>query len=422
MTRGSILHIAPFIWSMGYGKGIFGVQVYKLFEKYGYNQLFVVPNVNVFNPEVVINSTFLKQAGLHGIVFKLDKSALRTEASIIASGAASLLGKSIWFLCYMFLSFCVSLKLLAGFRDVICIYAHTWLAVPQAYILSKLFRVPCVYRVYGIHNYSIALRENAIKFLLKPDLVVFKIPCDTCIITNDGTMGKAVAIRMGVPDDKILYLLDGVPDDFFNPLSDEHNVCLEHKRFELEIQSEKKVILYAGRIVGWKGVGRLIHVLHLIRKKKPEIDVCLVIAGDGYLRHYFEELACSLGLKDNVIFLEAVGRKKLRNLFAFSDIYLTLQDLTNLSNSVLEAMTQGLCVVAGDVGGAREIIENMKNGVLVPLFDLEKTADVIVDLLLNNDLRRSIGGEAQRYAKTHFLTWEERMKYELDWISERLLL
>ena len=417
MSKGIILHIAPFIWTMGYRKGIFGVQAYKLFEKYGYNELFVIPDVNVFNPKVTISRTTLKQAGLNGTIFKFDRSVLRTvKVAIKASGATSFLSKFIWFLCYMFFSFCVSLKLLAGFRrKVVCIYAHTWVAVPQAYILSKLFRIPCVYRVYGIHNYSVGLIKNTAKFLLKPDLLIFKIPCDAYVITNDGTMGKAVAMRMGVPEDKILYLLDGVSDDIFTPLSGEHDISLKHVRSELGIP-------YAGRIVGWKGIDRLIRVLYFIRMKKPEIDVCLVIAGDGYLRSALEELANNLNLKDNVIFLGAVERKRLKKIFASCDIYLTLQDLTNLSNSLLEAMAQGRCVVAGNIGGTREIIENMKNGVLVPPFDLEKTADVIIDLLLKDRLRRSIGRAAQRYAKTHFLTWRDRMKYELDWISKRLLL
>lgn len=422
MSRKTILHITPFIWTMGFKKGIFGVQAYALFEKFGYHEVFITPDINLFSG-MKNSKEMLKKAKLDGTVFKFG-SVLGASTLVNTSGKFSFLNKLVYFLLYMFICFFVCLKTLSRLRNVVCIYAHTWTCVPQGFLLGKLFRIPCVYRVYGIHNYELGLTGTAANSLLKPDLLIFKIPCDAYVITNDGTMGKSVAMRMGVSEDRILYVFDGVPKDFFTDLGNVHYDYAERMRFQLArtlgLRPGGKIVLYVGRLVYWKGIDRLIRVLHSAREKKPETDMCLIIAGDGDLRYSFEKLVEDLDLKRDVFFLGSVERGQLKGLLASCDVYLTLQDLTNLSNSLLEAMAQGRCVVAGDVGGTREVIENMTNGVLVSLSDEGKIASVIVDLLLNNNLRRSIEEGAKEYAKTHFLVWDDRIKFELDWISKSL--
>jgi glycosyltransferase involved in cell wall biosynthesis len=420
MSKKTILHIAPFIWTMGYQRGIFGVQSYTLFEKFGYDEFFIAPDINLFSTNVKINNEMLKKAKLNGIVFEFSKMVGASKL-IDNIGKFSFLNKFAYFFLYMIICFFISLKALSRLRNVVCIYAHAWVCVPPAFLLSRLFGIPCISRVYGIHNYKIGLFGNAIRSLSKSDLLIFKIPCDAYVITNDGTMGKSVAMRMGVPEDKILFELDGVPEDFFVGIHNWHNGNLDNPCFRSALPSERRIILYVGRLIEWKRADRLIYVLHSAHRKNPETNMCLVIAGDGPLLGSLKNLVADLNLEDKVVFHGSVERNRLKELFASCDIYLTLQDLTNLSNSVLEAMAQGRCVVAGDVGGTRDVIEDKKTGFLVPLHNSEETSSIIVDLLSNEGLRCLIGEKAKLYAMKHFLVWSDRAKYELDWITEKFL-
>jgi glycosyltransferase involved in cell wall biosynthesis len=401
---------------MGTGKGILGVESYRLWEKYGYNQFFVVPNLNLFDPALIMNSDAFKEAGFHGAVFRTGNVLLKLAKTYLhRPNPVSIPTKLVWFSYYMVMSFVWSMKVLSTQDNVFCIYAHTPWSVFPVFAVSKLFRVPFMIRAYGIHNYKKGVEGTALEVLSKPDLIIYKIPSNGYIISNDGTMGKKVATRLGVNNEDILFVLDGVN----NPANNKQD--RKKTRLDFGIPPNKKVALYAGRLIEWKRVDRLLRVFALVKEKIGN-NVLLVVAGDGPLRKSLMKLSSELTLENNVIFLGSINHENLRILYSFSDLYVSLQDLTNLSNSVLEAMTQGLCVIAGDSGGTRDVIANMKNGVLVPLSENEKTADIIATLLSNDELRQKIGREGQKYAETTFLDWENRMKKELFWVLDRLQL
>jgi glycosyltransferase involved in cell wall biosynthesis len=420
MSKKTILHLAPFIWTMGYKKGIFGVQAYLLFEKFGYNVFFIAPDINLFDPTVKINNEMLKKARMSGVIFDFE-NLIGASKLLNKTGRLSFLNKSAYFFLNMLICFSVSLKALSGLRNVACIYAHTWVCLPPAFLLSKLFGIPCIYRVYGIHNYKIGLVESLVSALLKIDLLMFKIPCDAYVITDDGTMGKAVAVRMGVPENKILFIHTGVPDDFFVNANSTLSYAFGDPWCKLNLLSERKKVLYVGRLVEWKRIDRLIQVLYSVCQKDPKLNVCLIIAGDGPMLGSLKKLVVDMNLEGKVFFLGSVKRSQLNDLFVSCDIYLTLQDLSNLTNSLLEAMARGRCVVAGDIGGTRNVIIDNDTGFLVPLHDIEEISSLVVKLLSNDDLRLLIGQRAKMYAENNFMIWSNRMKYELEWISKKVL-
>jgi len=417
--KGTIFHITPFIWTMGYRKGIFGVEAYKLTRRYGFFEYFLAPNVNIFGPKNVYNQKHLENVGIRGKIFKNDYRFLRpAQGATRRLGLSSNIGKIIWFLSFMGLSFIESFIIISRIKDVKYIYAHTWLAVPQSYILSKIFRVPIIYRIYGIHNYVAALKDKTYNNFLKPDLLVFTIPCDAYVITNDGTLGKAVALRMGIPESKILFLLAGYPG------VPEDNLKKENDREELfkkfKVKDNTKLIFYAGRLIIWKGIERLIRVIYYIKKKKPKLDVKLVIAGDGDKKEYFRGLTKDLNLENDVIFLGSIPSERVGDYLTHCDLFLSLQDLSNVTNTLIEAMKNGACVVVGDVGGTKDIIHNNKNGVLVPRNNYEKIGYTIINLLDDDKERIRLGMSAKEYAKDNFVTWERRIKMELDWVVTTL--
>ena len=67
-----------------------------------------------------------------------------------------------------------------------------------------------------------------------------------------------------------------------------------------------------------------------------------------------------------------------------------------------EALAAGTAVVATETEGAKEVIEDQKTGLLVPIGNVQRIAESVTQLLANSAVRREIGMRAQQTAKTRF--------------------
>jgi glycosyltransferase involved in cell wall biosynthesis len=124
-------------------------------------------------------------------------------------------------------------------------------------------------------------------------------------------------------------------------------------------------------------------------------DAHLVIAGDGQCRGELVERARELGLSDRVHFLGA--REDIDAIIASLDIAALSSDYEGLPLFALECMAHGTPLVATDVGGLSEIVEDGVNGLLVPTRDPEALAEAIGGLLVD---RERLGALAEAAAKS----------------------
>ncbi len=126
----------------------------------------------------------------------------------------------------------------------------------------------------------------------------------------------------------------------------------------------------------------------------------LLIVGDGPDRLALTARAEALGIRDTVAF---VGRQEdVYRFFAASDVFVLPSRLEGISNSLLEAMSQGLPVVAADdqLGGNRSVIMDQGGGILVPLGDAEAFARSLLTLLRDQEYRIEMGKRARRKVET----------------------
>ena len=99
----------------------------------------------------------------------------------------------------------------------------------------------------------------------------------------------------------------------------------------------------------------------------------VVLAGDGRSRAELERLADQLGVT-----LYLLGhRDDVRDVYQALDVFVQSSDTEGIPNAVLEAMAMEVPIVTTDVGGTREIVEDGKLGLLVPMRDPEATARAI---------------------------------------------
>ncbi|MFW9880028.1 MAG: glycosyltransferase [Candidatus Thorarchaeota archaeon] len=138
------------------------------------------------------------------------------------------------------------------------------------------------------------------------------------------------------------------------------------------------------------------HVM-LLRALKSVIvkhhNVKMLIVGDGTLRKVLENISQNLGVAKNVIFWGETD-----NVFEVSkifDVFALSSKNEGISLTILEAMAQGIPVVATDVGGNREIVIHNETGFLVPLNDVETFSQSIIDLLIHKEKAREMGMRGQ---------------------------
>jgi glycosyltransferase involved in cell wall biosynthesis len=125
-----------------------------------------------------------------------------------------------------------------------------------------------------------------------------------------------------------------------------------------------------------------------------------VLVGDGPARPDLESRARALGLGDSVVF--AGLRRDARDLTAGFDVYANVSTSEGVSLTVLEAMAEGLAVVATRVGGTPEVVEDGLSGVLVPTRSPEATASAIGALISEPARRHELGRRARVRVVEHF--------------------
>lgn len=149
-------------------------------------------------------------------------------------------------------------------------------------------------------------------------------------------------------------------------------------------------ILFLGRVGERKGVPDLIEALSALPRQG---GWRATIAGDGDLQPSLERIA-ELGLKDKVATPGWVGPDDVARLLAASDILVLPSYDENLPMSVIEAMANGLAVVATPVGATEEIVVDGQTGLLVQPGDIAGLANALRRLLEDSALRARLGAAA----------------------------
>ena len=142
----------------------------------------------------------------------------------------------------------------------------------------------------------------------------------------------------------------------------------------------KKRILMVANLVPIKGIPYLLQALAQIKRKRE--DFVLDIVGDGVKRVEYEELTKELGIEDMVHFHGYKLKEEVAELMRSCD-FLILPSLCETFGAVIiEALATGKPVVASDVGGIKEII-NEDLGILVPPGDIKELQRAI-EFMLDN--------------------------------------
>ncbi len=150
---------------------------------------------------------------------------------------------------------------------------------------------------------------------------------------------------------------------------------------EVGAEAEPPEILYAGRLSPQKGELDLVAAANGMR---------LVVAGDGPLRAQVQQ---ARGF---------VPHDELQGLYARAAVVACPSHREGFGVACLEAMAHGRPVVAGDVGGLRDLVVDGETGYLVPPRDVRALREALERLLADRELRRRFGNAGRRRAAERF--------------------
>lgn len=291
-----------------------------------------------------------------------------------------------------------------------------------ATLFGRLFGKPAVQRWHGAIGYTAEdvqrIKTRLFdKFLTLDGAFAKLLPSDAVILTDDGSWGDKLFRQVGVPPEKIHLWRNGLdledmtlPPDW-NPEAFKKSLGLQ----------DRKILIMVSRLVLWKRLDRGIEGLFRLVKKYNLRDVTLLILGDGQARGELEALTQELGVGDCVRFLGPIPHDQVVQYYSIADVFMSLYDLSNLGNPLLEAMYCGLPIVSVDDGSTAELLQDAYNAFLVPHERLEEDLPLKLEMLLTDaSLRAAMGANARKTFGEKVLSWKDRMLLEDELIRKLL--
>lgn len=193
---------------------------------------------------------------------------------------------------------------------------------------------------------------------------------------------------------KIRVITHGINVEQFQ-IKDSREEC----RKKLNIPVNKHIVLFVGHLGPYKGPHVLIETLPEVIKHVP--DTMVLFAGSGEMKSNLKKLSEKIGVSKHVRF-EGFIKESLKPLYYKSaDVFVlpSINTLEIFGIVNLEAMASGLPVIASNLCGISEIIEDGKSGLLVPPSDVNALTNSIIYLLEDENLRKKMSANAIKRAK-----------------------
>lgn len=167
------------------------------------------------------------------------------------------------------------------------------------------------------------------------------------------------------------------------------------------------VLSSVGRFVSQKGYLELLDAFAELAGSTP-IPLRLVLAGGGTLEAHLRAKADALGIADRVELRGWTSQTAVRDLLRATDIYLQPSAAGKgewMPRTILEAMATALPVLATDVGGIPDVLEDGRNGRLVAAGDRAGLVTAMRELVERPDRRSALGAAALLTARSSY-SWE----------------
>ena len=246
-----------------------------------------------------------------------------------------------------------------------------------AWVAARMLQIPFAFAVR-----TADLASPAKDWLVKAEQAAF-VRCDT-----EATRKAVCELLPSVDPRRIVLLRDALtltpPDE---------DVSMPPSNVPEPLQ-----LLAVGTMTSRKGYDTLLQAC--LALQKAGVDFRLTLVGTGPWRLRLRLLAWRLGLRKLVSFPGQLPHEAMTDLYRRPDIFIAPGhmtrggDMDGLPSALTEAMAFGVAVVVSDLPGQLEVVQNGRNGIVVPQNDVTALSQTLLDLSASAEKRRHLGAEA----------------------------
>ncbi|MCK5450024.1 glycosyltransferase family 4 protein [Candidatus Pacearchaeota archaeon] len=214
--------------------------------------------------------------------------------------------------------------------------------------------------------------------------------------------------------DKVICSSDFVKNDFLKDYLGKTKTITPGVDINLFKPSLKQTkgnnVLFVGSLNKSDEYKSLDILIKSLQKVKEEFkDVKLIIVGEGDNKNNYLNLAEKYGLKQNVIFLGELYGKDLVREYQNTNVLVLPSVKESFGMVLIEAMACKKVVIGSRVEGIPHVIDDRKNGLLVPPKNSDVLANAIIKLLKNSKLAKEMGENGYKKVRENF-TWDVKVK------------
>ena len=291
------------------------------------------------------------------------------------------------------------------------VHSHTPKAGIVGMLASKLAGVPIrLHTVAGLP--LLVVNGNKRKILDFVEKLTYW--CATNVYPNSFGLYNIILENKYTEKNKLKVLAkgssNGIDTTFFNPntISNEQKVALKK---ELKISEKDFVFVFVGRIVKDKGINELITAFKKINSIYHNTKLLLV----GYFESNLDPISVESEkeIEINSSILSVGYQKDVRPYFAISNVLTFPSYREGFPNVVMQSCAMELTTIATDINGCNEIIENEKNGLIIPVGNAKALFDKMEFLFLNPDKNAIMAKNSRKNITENYereYVWNEILK------------
>ena len=249
-----------------------------------------------------------------------------------------------------------------------------------------------IYTAHGFHFFRGAPLMNWLFFY--PVEKYLAHYTDTLITINSEDYNLAVKKKFKVKDGIIRVNGVGVDLKKFTPSTDEIKAKL---REEYGYSQDSFMLIYPADIVRGKNQEMIFNAVKSLQEKIPTIR--LLLPGHQRMLEEYKQIVKEMGIEDRVDFLGY--RRDIHKLVSMCDISVSASRREGLPVNLIEAMAIGKPIIATNVRGNADLVENGKNGYIVELDNWQEMADRICELYTHPETAEKMSKSAVKMAEKY---------------------
>jgi glycosyltransferase involved in cell wall biosynthesis len=278
------------------------------------------------------------------------------------------------------------------YNNISIVHARSRAPAWSCFFATKITRKKFVTTFHGTYNFNNIIKKFYNSIMVRSDLV---IAGSNFIFSHiNKNYFKYLSLKK-----KFLVIFRGINVDYFDPST---TTEAEEKQLlvDWKIDKSKKIILIPGRLTPWKGQEMFINALSMVNKELGYESFYAVILGSDQGRSVYtkklKRLAEQHRLTSQLKFIDHC--EKMPVAYKISDLIVSASiEPEAFGRVVVEAQSMEKPVLASDIGGSNETIENNKTGFLFEAGNPTSLSNKILKVLnLDESTLKSMGNEGRK--------------------------